>query len=300
MLSFLTSLAMTVLGMSVENLMAYSTPEEQKGRAGGWFQAGNLGGSGIGGGLGLFLVDRLPSPWMTSSIVGCLCLLCFLALGAVPTPARSLQETGLFSSLAATFKDLWQMVMSRPGALALLLCFLPIGSGAAPLAAIAREWRASAGTVALITGVLGGFVSVAGCISGGWICDRMDRKSAYVWFGLFQAAGGLAMALLPRNQPMYVLWASVYTFTTGFTYAAFSAFVLEAIGKGAAATKYNALASLSNVPIYYITKIDGWAHDRWNSTGMFFTESALGGAGAAVFIALARILLPKRKASKLA
>jgi hypothetical protein len=44
--------------------------------------------------------------------------------------------------------------------------------------------------------------------------------------------------------------------TTGFTYAAFSAFVLEAIGKGTAATKHSALTSLSNVPICYVTSID--------------------------------------------
>jgi MFS transporter, PAT family, beta-lactamase induction signal transducer AmpG len=294
-IGFLSSLAATVLGMSVDSLLAHSTPEELKGRAGGWFQAGSLGGNGIGGGLGLFMVERLPSAWMASCIVGGLCVLCCAALGSVPTPARSLEATGLFPSLVATAKDLWQLVKSRAGTLALVLCFLPIGSGAAPLSAIAGEWRASADTVALVTGVLGGIVSAAGCLVGGWICDLMDRKNAYVWFGLFQAAGGLAMALLPRNQAMYVLWASVYAFTTGFTYAAFSAFVLEAIGKGAAATKYNALASLSNVPIYYVTNIDGWAHDRWGSTGMFFTESALAVAGAVIFIAMAKFLLPNRR-----
>jgi MFS transporter, PAT family, beta-lactamase induction signal transducer AmpG len=293
--AFLASLATTVLGMSTESLMAHSTPEELKGRAGGWFQAGSLGGSGIGGGLGLFLAERLPSPWMASCIVGCLCLLCCAALTGVPTPARSLEATGLFPRFAITLKDLWQMVKSRPGALALILCFLPLGSGAAPLPAIAKEWSASADTVALVTGVLGGVVSAVGCLIGGWLCDRMDRKNAYVWFGLFQAAGGLAMALLPRNQAMYVLWASVYGFAGGFTYAAFSAFVLETIGKRAAATKYNVLASLANMPVYYMTIIDGWAHDRWGSIGMFFTESGFAVSAAVVFLVLAGILLPNRK-----
>jgi MFS family permease len=129
-------------------------------------------------------------------------------------------------------------------------------------------------------------------MSGGWICDRMGRQAAYVWFGILQAASGVAMALLPRSQVMFIACVSVYTFTSGLAYAAFSAFVLEVIGKGAAATKYNALASLSNVPIYYMTNIDGWAHDRWNSTSMFFTESGLALASAVVFVVLARILLP--------
>jgi hypothetical protein len=191
-------------------------------------------------------------------------------------------------------KDLWQLVRNRAGALALILCFLPIGTGAVVFASIAGEWGAPANTVALVTGVLGGVISAAGCMIGGWVCDRMDRKAAYVWFGILQAASGVAMGLLPRSQVMFVAWVSVYLFTCGLTYAAFSAFVLEAIGKGAAATKYNALASLSNVPIYYMTNIDGWAHDRWNSTGMFFTESGLALISAVVFVALAKMLLPRK------
>lgn len=293
---FISSLATTFLGMAVESLMTYSTPEELKGRAGGWFQAGNLGGYGLGGGLGLFLAERLASPWMASCLVGGLCLLCCAALFNLPTPVRSSVASGLLPSLASLFKDLWEVIRQRLGTLALILCFLPVGSGAAPLSAIAGEWQASAGTVALVTGVLGGIVSAAGCLVGGWICDRMNRQAAYVWFGVFQAGGVVAMALLPRNETMYVVWASVYAFTSGLTYAAFTAFVLEAIGKGAAATKYNALASLSNLPIYYMTRIDGWAHDRWNSSGMLFTEAALGVAGAVFFIVLSKMLLRNRGA----
>jgi MFS family permease len=294
-LVFLASLATTVLGMSVESLTAHTTPPDLKGRAGGWLQAGSLGGSGIGGGLGLWLGESLPKPWMASCIVGLLCLLCAAALASVPTPERAAGEHGLLASFVVAFKDVWQVVRNRAGALALCLCFLPIGSGAAPFAAIATEWRASANTVALITGVLGGIISAVGCLVGGWICDRMDRKAGYVWFGIFQAASGAGMALLPHDPAMYILWASIYTFTTGLTYAAFSSFVLEAIGKGAAATKYNALASLSNVPIYYMTRIDGWSNDRWGSNKMFFLESGIAVTAASVFMLLAKALLRRRE-----
>ena len=289
---FLASLTTTLVGMSVESLMAHGTPEELKGRAAGWFQAGNLGGMGIGGGLGLFLVERLPAPWMASCSVGTLCLLCSVALVGMPTPARPSDEIGLVSGLAATLKDVGRLVWTRVGVLALVLCVLPIGTGAASglWSAVAGEWRASADTVALVSGVLGGIIYAAGCLMGGWLCDRMDRKTAYVWFGIFQAAAAVAMALLPRNPAMFVLWSSVYAFITGFTYAAFSAFVLEAIGRGAAATKYSALASLSNVPIYYMTNVDGWAHDLWGSNGMLFTEAVLGVVGAVIFVALTKIL----------
>lgn len=291
---FLTSLASTVLGMAVESLLAYSTPDELKGHASGWYQAGNLGGAGIGGGLGLFLVERVPSPWMASCVVGGLCFLCCLALVGVPAPGRMLTGPNLFLSLAATGKDFWQLAWNRSGVLAFILCFLPIGTGAVVFPSIAGEWGASSNTVALITGVLGGVISAVGCIMGGWICDRMDRKKAYVLFGVLQAGSGVAMALLPRSHVMFVVWVSVYTFTTGLCYAAFSAFVLEVIGKGAAATKYNALASLSNLPIYYMTIVDGWAHDRWNSKGMFFTESGLAITSAVLFLGLVTLLLGRR------
>lgn len=292
---FVASVASTFLGMACESLIAYSTPDELRGRVSGWYQAGNLGGVGIGGGLGLFLAQRLPAPWMAATAVAVLCLGCCLGLAGVPTPERSFVEDSVPRRLLETLKDVWQVMRYRAGALALVLCFLPIGSGAAPFPAVATEWHVSADTVALVTGVLAGLISAGGCLLGGWMCDRMDRKDAYIWFGLFQAAAGIAMALLPRDQRMFVLWVLAYNFATGLSYAAFSAFVLEAIGAGAAATKYNALASLSNVPIYYMTTIDGWAHDKWNSRGMFFAESSLAVAGALVFVVLAWASRPKAR-----
>ena len=47
--------ATALLSMSVESLMAYNTAPREMGRTAGWFQAGNLGGGGLGGGLPLCL-----------------------------------------------------------------------------------------------------------------------------------------------------------------------------------------------------------------------------------------------------
>lgn len=288
---FVTSLASTFLGMAVESLLAHSTPQELKGRAGGWFQAGSLGGSGIGGGLGLLLFNRLHSPGAASCIVGGLCFLCSFALIGVPASTRPAGGLSVLTSITVTLKDVWGVVRRRKGALALVLCILPIGSGAAPFSAVATEWQASAETVALVTGLLGGLISAVGCLAGGWLCDRMNRQHAYVCFGLLQAASAVAMALLPRNEPMFIYWVSVYNFANGLAYAAFTAFVLEAIGKGAAATKYNAMASLANLPIYYMTNVDGWAHDHWNSSGMLYTEAGLALAAGLGFLLTAKILM---------
>jgi hypothetical protein len=76
----------------------------------------------------------------------------------------------------------------------------------------------------------------------------------------------------------------LYAFVTGLTYAGFSAFVLEAMGKGAAATKYSVFASLSNTPIWYMTLVDGAAHTRWGPAGMLFAEATLCFVGLALFL----------------
>ncbi len=88
----------------------------------------------------------------------------------------------------------------------------------------------------------------------------------------------------------------IYAFITGLTYAGFSAFVLEAMGLGAAATKFSLFASLSNMPIAYMTSIDDWAYERWGAAGMLFTEAAIGAAGLVLFLGVL-VVLPARKSA---
>src|SRR5207247_4348291 len=126
-------------------------------------------------------------------------LLCCAAIAFVAEPQRALREEKYYRTLANVIKDLWNVVRSRRGFLGLLICFLPIGTGAA------------------------------------------------------------------SN-----LWSA-----------------LEAIGLGAAATKYNLFASLSNIPIGYMTAVDGWAAARWGPGGMLHTEAAIGLAALLVFTAVA-------------
>jgi len=285
-LILVSNFAVTLVGMSTESLMAHGSTEEDQGRASGWFQAGNLGGQGIGGGIGLMLAQRLPAPWMASGALAVGCLACTVGLLLMPEPVNTIRGSGIGASLVNVGRDIWTVAKSRRGFLALLICFLPIGSGAASnlWAAVSKDWSASADVVALVTGVLGGVVMAAGCLVGGFICDRMHRKKAYALFGVMQAGCATAMAVAPHTPMSYIVFTMVYAFITGFTYAGFTAVVLEAMGLGAAATKYNLYASLSNFPIMYMTSIDGWAHGRFGPSGMLFTEALIGMTGLGVFL----------------
>jgi Na+/melibiose symporter-like transporter len=287
--------------LAADSLMAHATAPEEKGRAGGWSQAGNLGGSGLGGGAGLWLAQHVSTAWVTGAVLGIACILSALAVLWLKEPPAEHRASRFIDSLKNVGRDVWSIVRVRTGFLAIVLMSLPLGAGAAQnlWAAVAGDWHASADTVALVNGALGGVISMLGCVIGGYVCDRMDRKTAFNLFSIVLALSALAMEVAPRTEAMFVVFTCVYAFILGFCFAAFGAVVLEAIGKGAAATKYNVLAGIANVPIIYLTNIDGWAHKQWGSAGFLFAEALVPVAGTGVFIliALATRRLFRRRAA---
>lgn len=287
-LCFGFSFTATVTTLAGSSLMAHGTSEEEKGRAGGWSQAGNLGGTGLGGGVGLWLAQHAPI-WVSGTTLGLMCIATSIALLFLSEPSAEHRVQSVLGSLANVGRECWALLTSRNGGLVFFLMLLPIGVGAAQnlWSAVANDWHASADAVALVNGVLGGVVAMVGCLIGGWICDLIDRKTAYLLFGLVIAVAAVAMALSPRTQTMFVLYVLLYAFIMGFCYAGYAAVVFETIGKGAAATKANILSGISNVPLIYAGIFDGWGHDRWDSNGLLYTDAALSVIGVLIFISVA-------------
>ena len=298
LLVVISSLASTMVSMSSELFMAHGIEDERKGTISGWSQAGNLGGSGIGGGLGLYLAQRVAAPWEAAAAVGLLCVACIAGLAWVDEPERGPRRTRYVETLADVGRDVWAVMRSRLGLLAFVLMVLPIGSGGASglWSAIAGEWHAGADIVALVTGVLNGVASLVGAVLAGFLCDRMDRWIAYCLFGAALAGVAAAMAVLPRTPEMFSICTLVYALVLGACYAGYSAVVLEAIGKGAAATKFNLLAAASNVPIAAMTDVDGVFHDRYGTNTMLFGEAGLALVAIMGFALLARVTQPSRVA----
>ncbi len=280
-------------------LAAHDTPEEMKGRVGGYNQAGNLGGTGFGGGVGLWLWQNVNAIWLSPAVLGIVCLLTCFALAFVREPVITIKAEKVIKTVSNLLKDIWITVKAKMGFLAFFLCFLPLGTGAAQnlWAAIAGDWHAGANTVEFVTGIASGFITMGGCFMGGWICDRMDRQKAYIVFALSSVVCAVAMAYSPYTEIMYIAWTSIYAFSLGLCYAAFTAFVLEAIGKGAAGTKYTIYASLSNFPIWYMTIFEGWVHTRYGAKGLLNAEAICGVLGILAFLLLAKIANRKKVAA---
>lgn len=283
---FTANLASTLLCMSLEGMMAHATPAHQRGRVSGWFQAGNLGGTGLGGGAGLWMATHFPAPWQAGAVLGAVFLAGSVALRWVPEAAAEFRQVSLPRSILGVVLELWGVIRSRGGIICAALCVLPINTGTATnvlsQAEVAAKWGADENTVALVNGVLNGVLSAAGCLVAGAICARINSRTVYIVVALLMAAVSVSMALSPFTRANYIGWSLLYVFVLGLSYTAFTGFVLDAIGKGAAATKYNAFASLSNAPITYMGLVLAWAQTTWGERGMLYTEAAAGVAGVMV------------------
>ena len=79
--------------------------------------------------------------------------------------------------------------------------------------------------------------------------------------------------------------------------AAYSAIVLQAIGQRSAATNFNLMAAVANVPLALMTSFDGWVHDRFGTDAMLYGELLLPAAtivGFAVFVVATRPRVEKQ------
>ncbi|MBY0113560.1 MAG: MFS transporter [Phycisphaerales bacterium] len=284
--------------------MAHATTPERRGRVGGWFQAGNLGGNGLGGGAGLWIATNLPTaaapqPWLSGAALGVLFLIGAGALLFVPEVKAESRARSLPSAIGGVAVEMWTMIKSKAGLLCALLCLLPMNSGTATgvlsQAEVAAKWGANEDTVALVNGALNGIVSAIGCLVAGEICARMSSRKVYAIVGVLLAGVSVAMALSPFTKVNYVSFSLVYVFVVGLSYTAFTGFVLDTIGKGAAATKYNAFASLSNAPITYMGLVLAWAQTKWGEEGMLYTDAAAGVVGLMVLGVAAMIIGPIAK-----
>ncbi len=140
---------------------------------------------------------------------------------------------------------------------------------------MAPEWQASPDTVALVTGTLAGVLSAIGWVISGWLCDRVGRYWVFFGGGVLLALTAAVIAAVPHTPNAYRIGVLTYALLMGAPYAAFTAIILSAIGKGAASGKYAIIASLGNLPVVYMTALNGWAHDYWNASGMLYFEAII-------------------------
>ncbi len=287
---FAAEFGSSLLAPSLGGLMAEAMPDKLKGRAAGWYQLGGKVGRGIGGGAGLWLVVHRATPVTAGLVLGLACAGCIFGLRLLREPERRL-SAGAVKRVMAVFRELWDLVRSREGALVAALALSPIGvSGVDNFwSGIAPEWGVSASTVVLVIGFATVAAAFAGCLLAGWWADRVDRRIVYLGTGGLLAVACASLAVAPHIPGVFIAGTLAHKLVVSMCDVALSALTLSVIGRSAAATKYTFFAGLGNVSEVYMTVTSGWIHDRWSTATMLMVESV----AALLFISAAGLVLNK-------
>jgi len=261
---------------SAAGAMALAIPNKQRGAVAGWAQAGSFSGTGVGGGVGLWLAVHGGGPRVAALTLAAACVLCALPMLRMRVPSTA-RAAALKAQAGDLGRRLWALLRTRQGILVCVVVLLPACLGAASnlFAAVAADWHASANVVAVVTGVLGGLVSVPGCIVGGYLSDRFPRRTVYVWVALANAGGEALMAWAPHTPVWFAGMGLTNAFLLGMGYSTLNAIIYECLGEHGAVTVFSVLSSLGNLPVLLMMMVVAWVQTRHGSTAMLLTEAGI-------------------------
>ena len=292
-LAFVLGASGSAAGSANQAVVALTIPVRLRGAIAGWKQSGNLGGTGIGGGIGLWISSHAGGPNVAAAVLCAACVVAALPILWVRTPPRAAAVgwAGQASGLAGALLNL---ARTRDGALAGIAVVLPLALGAAAslLPAVAGDWRASADLVAMMTGLLGGMAAIPGCLIGGYLCAQFTPRTVYMWAGLVCGLGEAAMALAPHTPGMFAGFVLLNSVLLGVTWGAVSAVTLAVLPRVGAATIGTVLSSLTNLPVVVVTVFVGGVQTRHGSTAMLLVEAGLAVAAVAAYSLLAWLWRP--------
>jgi hypothetical protein len=128
-----------------------------------------------------------------------------------------------------------------------------------------------------------------GALAGGFVCDRLNRLTVYALSGLIAAACAAYLALAPATPFTFGAGYAGYALSTGLAYTAFGALILDVLGLGcrAAATGTSLLTSIGNLPVAYMTWLDGVGYKHAGARGLMGVDALANGGGGLFLLLLA-------------
>ena len=170
-----------------------------------------------------------------------------------------------------------------------LMMLFPMASGAliGLLPGIAQDYRVSGQQMAWMNGLGGALLTASGALAATLIPSRVRASVAYLSVCLLNEALLLVLWLGPLSPSTYFIGATLYLFTIGTCYALFTAVVLEFLGPSgkSGCGRYSIINSLGNVPVVYMTALDGRGGKLWGARGLAATDAVIGAIGAVILLA---------------
>lgn len=263
--------------------------KEQDGQLGVWFAVSNIGAGGVAIVLSGELL-RWASPWAAAAVMAVLLLLpltLFLFIPA-PGPDRKLAS----ESFARFAKDIAALLQRREVATALLMFVLPSASFALTnvLAGIGKDFAASERIVSLSGGVGGIAAGLLGSFALALLAKRFPLRPLYLGVGVVGASFTLVLLALPRGPATFALAITGENVFQSLAFATANAISFETMGPGnpLAATLFTVLIAVSNLPILYMSVVDGAGYTWHGVAGAFAVDAACGLAACAALLPVLR------------
>lgn len=257
-------------------------------KSGAWYQGGNLGSSAIGGGLAIWLADHAALP-VVAAITATAMVVPALAALWIREEAPVRRAVG--PQLAVMLADLRDVFRAKRTWMGMAFFLSPVGTGAIGnlISGVGQEYHASGDVVLWVSGVGAGLLAALGCFGGGYLAGRMNRMLAYALTGGLMAIFGFYLGYGPPTAVTYAVGYSCYAVVSGIAYAVSTALLLDVIGhrKHAAASAYATLNATSNLPITFMTWLDGVGYKRWGATGLMATDAVANTVFGALLVLLA-------------
>jgi PAT family beta-lactamase induction signal transducer AmpG len=279
-----TPLALTLLvGMFAAQLysstMGGMTPnlvdERDTGAVSGWLNVANLGGTGLGGTLGILIVQHLARPLAAAALTAEIfapCLLLLIMAREMRIP-RAVSET-----LRRLFRDIWAVSKTRAAIVGILIFITPSATFAAQnlFSGLGRDFHASDNAVTWIVGIGNAITCSLGAAVGGWLCNRIDRRMLFVGTGIVAATATLGMAFGARTAAVFFVGVTLYNLFAGINYAAASAVAFDIMGidNPLAATQYALLMAACNVAISTVIWGDSRGYKHFGARGALLADAA--------------------------
>ena len=240
-------------------LLAQLMPDHKRGAASAFLNTGNLSGAALSGALIIFMTDQGVDSKLVGAMLAAMMVTPAFAILMVVEPPRRIGRK-IAELFGGMFRDVAKVLFSRVGATGIALCLSPVGTAALTnyFSGMGRAYGAATWEIALLTGPASAILNAVGAIGGGILCDRFNRRAIYLLSGFLTAACGLVMMVSPRTEMTFVVGGTAYALITGLCYAAFTATVLETIGKGGenASTQYALFVAAGNAAIAYVGLAD--------------------------------------------
>jgi PAT family beta-lactamase induction signal transducer AmpG len=307
MFAFAAQMISGLVGSCNGGLMATVVSDADRGKAGAWYNVGNLSGGGIAASVAVYMTGHHYAPTTVGAVLCVMMIVPAFAVLMIEEPPR-VREGSVLQAIINLLSEVRSVLWTRAGITGLLLCLSPVGTAALAnyFSAIAKEYvrpelahamslvdaeaakamldEKVSSVLAFVGGPLGQGLTALGALVGGFLCDRTNRRAMYLLSGALTAVVGLVMAISPRSEMTFTLGALTYALVTGFCYAAFTATVLETIGKDAkaASTRYSLFVAAGNAAIAYVGLVNTRFSEKHGVEGVVGSDAALNIAGVIV------------------